>query len=748
MVLFAAPNANSIEPIILNDQTPVTFYGNEATTEVLVDPLGQTNVSNILQRTPDFVSLNSVSEFSTRNYYWVHHKIKNEQLSSKTLTVNALFWNKANVFVFDENGKLQVEKQMGQIGLYNTLSTVNPEETAATINQSQFPLFTVRPGETVNVYLKLKSHPTWTETNILLPFSDALLQSEERRLSLFVEGGFIGILFALFCFAFFNALKTDDKTNNAYAAWLFSALAVLLCGWNIDGARFFELFVNIFGIDTNNHESLYMTFFNLTGYSQAIAYVVFARNFLEIKNHFPIFFKITNLYIFWYVSHFLFCLIFDHALPYQVVVYPLLLSTLLVLIGVYVVAYQRYRQGMKIAIYFMVAAVPYFLFRAIFLLSWVGIPSPFTLLPNHGLGLFFENSTAVMSLGICLEAIIMSLAVVGRMQFLQNELKDNALEKSQLIEEQKKGLEVVVAERTRELQSQNDQVRRQKNELEKISIQLRKYLPPQIHKSLLEGKYDSGITTRRKKLTIFFSDIKNFTSTTGGLQPEDLTKYLNEYFSEMALIAQKHGGTIDKYIGDAMMVFFGDPDSEGEREDARACVRMSLEMQDKIKDLQKKWRNEGFADPFEVRMGINTGYCNVGNFGSEQRLTYTVIGGEVNVAQRLEAAAEPNGILISYETYAHAQDLIDVEPKGAIQMKGINRDIKTFAILNRVVKNQQGAAPESEKSEDYLIKETNLDQAESIEDTSLSISNLISVMRKLELKVDQQEKEIQKLKNY
>ena len=215
----------------------------------------------------------------------------------------------------------------------------------------------------------------------------------------------------------------------------------------------------------------------------------------------------------------------------------------------------------------------------------------------------------------------------------------------------------------------------------------------------------------------------------------------------MALIAQKHGATIDKYIGDAMMVFFGDPDSEGEREDARACVRMSLEMQDKIKDLQKNWRNEGFADPFEVRMGINTGYCNVGNFGSEQRLTYTVIGGEVNVAQRLEAAAEPNGILISYETYAHAQDLIDVEQKGAIQMKGINRDIKTFAILNRVEKNQQGAAPELEKSEDYLIKETNLDQAESTEGTSLSISNLISVMRKLELKVDQQEKEIQKLKN-
>tara|TARA_B100000945_G_scaffold315647_1_gene315156 strand:- start:586 stop:1236 length:651 start_codon:yes stop_codon:yes gene_type:complete len=167
------------------------------------------------------------------------------------------------------------------------------------------------------------------------------------------------------------------------------------------------------------------------------------------------------------------------------------------------------------------------------------------------------------------------------------------------------------------------------------------------------------------------------------LQPEDLTKYLNEYFSEMTEIAINCGGTIDKYIGDAMMVFFGDPETKGERDDARACVDMSLQMQDRMKFLKTKWEREGFANPFQIRMGINTGYCNVGNFGSNQRLTYTIIGAEVNLAQRLESSAEANGILISYETFAHVQDMVNAQHLESFQMKGISREIKIFKINNR-----------------------------------------------------------------
>jgi len=225
---------------------------------------------------------------------------------------------------------------------------------------------------------------------------------------------------------------------------------------------------------------------------------------------------------------------------------------------------------------------------------------------------------------------------------------------------------------------------RKKEETERLSINLAKYLPPQVHKAIFSGKFNTGIATKRRKLTIFFSDISNFTSTSEGLQPEDLTKYLNEYFSEMTDIALDHGATIDKYIGDAMMVFFGDPDSKGEKEDARACVKMALKMRDRISDLQDRWQKQGFADPFVIRMGMNTGYCNVGNFGSDQRLTYTIIGSEVNIAQRLEASAQPGGILMSYETYAHAQDLIEVEQLKSISMKGVKREIKVFSVLNQI----------------------------------------------------------------
>lgn len=225
---------------------------------------------------------------------------------------------------------------------------------------------------------------------------------------------------------------------------------------------------------------------------------------------------------------------------------------------------------------------------------------------------------------------------------------------------------------------------RKKEETERLSVNLAKYLPPQVHEAIFSGEFDTGITTKRRKLTIFFSDISNFTATSEGLQPEDLTRYLNEYFSEMTDIALDHGATIDKYIGDAMMVFFGDPDSKGEQEDARACVNMALKMRDRISDLQDKWQKQGFADPFVIRMGMNTGYCNVGNFGSDQRLTYTIIGSEVNVAQRLEASAQPGGILMSYETYAHAQDLIEVEQLNSISMKGVKREIKVFSVLNEI----------------------------------------------------------------
>ena len=213
-----------------------------------------------------------------------------------------------------------------------------------------------------------------------------------------------------------------------------------------------------------------------------------------------------------------------------------------------------------------------------------------------------------------------------------------------------------------------------------LSMKISRYLSPQIYKSIFSGQRDVVIQTERKKLTIFFSDIKDFTATTERLQPEQITRLLNEYFTEMSAIALRHGGTIDKFVGDAMLIFFGDPETKGEAEDAAACLRMALDMQHRIAELDVKWRNEGVEFPFRARMGINTGFCNVGNFGSADRMDYTIIGAEANLAARLQSIAEAGRIVVSYETYALTRKLVDAHPLPPITMKGISREVVPYVV--------------------------------------------------------------------
>lgn len=216
--------------------------------------------------------------------------------------------------------------------------------------------------------------------------------------------------------------------------------------------------------------------------------------------------------------------------------------------------------------------------------------------------------------------------------------------------------------------------------LENLSTSLSKYLSPQIYESIFSGDTDVSLRTERKKLTVFFSDLKDFTATSEALQPEDLNYLLNKYFTAMTTIALEHGATIDKFIGDAMLLFFGDPQSKGVIEDAKSCVRMAIAMQRKMEDLKDMWLNKGFAKPFRMRIGINTGYCNVGNFGSDHRMDYTIIGGEVNLAARLEQSSDTDGILLSAETYALVKDIVDAQERDPIQVKGISREVRTYAV--------------------------------------------------------------------
>ena len=220
--------------------------------------------------------------------------------------------------------------------------------------------------------------------------------------------------------------------------------------------------------------------------------------------------------------------------------------------------------------------------------------------------------------------------------------------------------------------------------LKTVSGQLAKYVSPQLYRSIIAGEQDAEIVSTRKKLTVFFSDIVGFTEITDQLESEELTRLLNEYLTAMSDIAAAHGANFDKFIGDGIMCYFGDPDSKGAKEDAAACMRMALEMQFRLDVLQRTWREKGLIDrPFIARMGVNTGYCTVGNFGSEDRMDYTIIGSEVNLAARLESAAEAGGILLASETYSLVKDWIAADEGEAIMVKGFARPIRTFKVRGR-----------------------------------------------------------------
>jgi class 3 adenylate cyclase len=227
----------------------------------------------------------------------------------------------------------------------------------------------------------------------------------------------------------------------------------------------------------------------------------------------------------------------------------------------------------------------------------------------------------------------------------------------------------------------NEIIAQKNKELEALSKKLSKYLSPQIYHSIFTGAQNVEIASSRKKLTIFFSDVINFTETTDKLESEDLTNLLNRYLTEMSNIALAHGATIDKYIGDAIMVFFGDPESKGVKEDARSCVRMAIDMLKRMRELQDEWQELGAEKPFHLRIGVNTGYVTVGNFGSEDRMDYTIIGSAVNLTARLQSQAETDGILIGHETYSLIRDEIAAEEREPIKAKGFAEPIRCYKVL-------------------------------------------------------------------
>lgn len=227
-------------------------------------------------------------------------------------------------------------------------------------------------------------------------------------------------------------------------------------------------------------------------------------------------------------------------------------------------------------------------------------------------------------------------------------------------------------------------IEQKSQQLETLANRLAKYLSPQIYNSIFSETADASKTHARKNLTIFFSDIVQFTDLSDTMEPERLATVINSYLSEMTNIAIECGGTIDKFIGDAILVFFGDPETQGDAEDALRCVEMAVRMQERIEQLQSFWKKNGVANGLRVRMGIATGYCTVGNFGSDQRLDYTVLGSPVNLAARLQGLADPKKIVLDQNTLSLVETHVKVEAKGEFIPRGFMRPVQYFELSEYV----------------------------------------------------------------
>ena len=266
------------------------------------------------------------------------------------------------------------------------------------------------------------------------------------------------------------------------------------------------------------------------------------------------------------------------------------------------------------------------------------------------------------------------------------------------------------------LEQASDLVTEKNKALETLSTKLSKYLSPQVYSSIFSGSQEVKIASTRKKLTVFFSDIADFTSTTDDLESEELTTLLNHYLTAMSEIALAYGATIDKYVGDAVLAFFGDPETKGVNEDATACVNMAIAMQRRMRELQAEWRDRGWQKPFQLRIGINTGYCTVGNFGSEDRMDYTIIGSEVNLASRLQSHAELGGILLSHDTYSLVKDQVLAAERTAIHAKGIAKPVRNYAVIAPVddLIAQGRAIHEEQAGLRVLVDLEKLDKAKAV----------------------------------
>lgn len=202
-----------------------------------------------------------------------------------------------------------------------------------------------------------------------------------------------------------------------------------------------------------------------------------------------------------------------------------------------------------------------------------------------------------------------------------------------------------------------------------------RYLPPRVSEKIKIDPRAKKVEGERKDITVLFADLTGFTALSETMDAEDIARIINDFFTRMVKIVHKYGGSVDKFLGDALMVLFGAPVAH--YDDPERAVRTALEMQ---QEMEKFNVEKGFALPLSMSIGINTGPVVALNVGSDERMEYTVIGDTVNLAARLEAVAGPKEILVSQFTYERIADIVEIEKRPSVKVKGKRKPVVNYLV--------------------------------------------------------------------
>jgi class 3 adenylate cyclase len=219
-------------------------------------------------------------------------------------------------------------------------------------------------------------------------------------------------------------------------------------------------------------------------------------------------------------------------------------------------------------------------------------------------------------------------------------------------------------------------VSEQVSQLDRLG-RLKRFFSPQLAELIVAGDAEDPLKSHRREVTVVFLDLRGFTAFAETAEPEEVMGVLREYHAEMGKLILDHEGTLERFTGDGMMVFFNDPVPVPNP--AERAIRMALAMQDRVKDLRVKWKRRGVDLDFGV--GIAQGYATIGAIGFEGRLDYGAIGTVTNLAARLCGEAKPGQVLVSQRMLGMVEDLVEAEDVGELALKGFSRPVSTFNVV-------------------------------------------------------------------